>query len=471
MEKQVYTDIYGRSHITSKVLSSGGQGIVYRTEEPNILLKLEWDSTTKKIIKDTSDNRKYDEIRILPMMENTNITLPQATLKNVAGYTMKLLDDMSSFEEVFSDYGEEHPGNTWLDGIRATDLQLAETFAIYISSGGIRKRIEAYLRSACILARIHASGLVYCDVSDKNMFVSKDADKSVVWLIDCDNLDYMVNTVKRTGWRTPGFGAPEIYRGKGNTMYSDSYSFAISLFMTLTGHHPFMGDAVDAVLEEQDMLDEIDVDVACNGGFAWIGDEDDDSNHTERGIPYNMFLSDSLVKCFDRTFSQEARNNKQKRITMPEWAFILAKESDNIIHCSSCQMDYYAHSSHCCPWCDANNKLIHIISKRKKSEGTVDLWEYIHELRPEKINVPMRVLNGFNCNQTDEYAFQLDFSNKKNKIRDLSSSYDFYIVIDNKEKMIYGETTIDTSNSISLIGICKKNNVRIEMEISTENEN
>ncbi len=77
MAKDIYVDTYGRSHVASKVLSSGGQGIVYLTEEPNVLLKLEWNPVTQEIEKDTSNNDKFDNIRILPMLESTNLTLPQ----------------------------------------------------------------------------------------------------------------------------------------------------------------------------------------------------------------------------------------------------------------------------------------------------------------------------------------------------------------------------------------------------------
>ena len=56
MAKDIYIDTYGRSHVASKVLSSGGQGIVYLTEEPNVLLKLEWNPSTQEIEKDTRKN-------------------------------------------------------------------------------------------------------------------------------------------------------------------------------------------------------------------------------------------------------------------------------------------------------------------------------------------------------------------------------------------------------------------------------
>ena len=118
MAKDIYIDTYGRSHIASKVLSSGGQGIVYLTEEPNVLLKLEWNPKTQKIEKDTSNNDKFNKIRILPMLENTNLTLPQTILRDVVGYTMKMLDGMVSFEEAFNGDDYNLPDNEWLNSMK-----------------------------------------------------------------------------------------------------------------------------------------------------------------------------------------------------------------------------------------------------------------------------------------------------------------------------------------------------------------
>lgn len=465
MGKDVYIDRYGRSHIASKVLSSGGQGIVYKTEEPNTLIKLEWNPFTKEIVKDTSNNVKFDKIRILPLLEKTNITLPQTILRDVAGYTMRMLDDMKSFEEVFSYEGKDRPKNKWLKEMGESNPELETMLAQYISSGGIRKRIYAYLKASCVLAKIHASGLVYCDVSDKNMFVSMDADKANVWLIDCDNLDYMKNTVKRNGWRTAGFGAPEIYKGKGNTMYSDAYSFSIALFWTLTNKHPFMGEAVGEALEEVDMLDGTEEDFACCGNFAWIGDEDDDSNHSEIGIPFNMFLSESLFNCFNTIFSEQGRKNRQKRITMPEWGFILAKNLDGVVRCNNCQMDYYGHTTFNCPWCDTENKYIRIKTKRECRDKYVDYWEFIHEQHADRVDVPLRVLAGFNCNQIDDNAFRLTYKGNEIEITDFSSQYDFFMVVNGKEKPLYGQMSISIDLGIKLCSICKKSGIRYEIEI------
>lgn len=88
MAKETYIDTYGRRHETSKVLSSGGQGIVYLTEEPNVLIKLEWNPLTQKIEEDIRKNDKFDNIRILPLLEGTNLTLPQTILRDKVGYEL-----------------------------------------------------------------------------------------------------------------------------------------------------------------------------------------------------------------------------------------------------------------------------------------------------------------------------------------------------------------------------------------------
>ena len=118
MGKEIYIDTYGRSHVASKVLSSGGQGIVYLTEEPNVLIKLEWNPSTQEIEKDTRNNDKFDNIRILPLLEKTNLTLPQTILRDVVGYTMKMLDGMVSFEDAFSGDDYERPDNEWISSMK-----------------------------------------------------------------------------------------------------------------------------------------------------------------------------------------------------------------------------------------------------------------------------------------------------------------------------------------------------------------
>ena len=469
MAKDIYVDTYGRSHIASKVLSSGGQGIVYITEEPNVLLKLEWNPMTQEIEKDTSNNDKFDNIRILPMLENTNLTLPQTILRDVVGYTMKMLDGMVSFEEAFSGDDYELPDNEWINNMKEANEYLGDRLQKYIATGGMRKRLNAFLNASCVLSKIHASGLVYCDISEKNMFVSADPQMSHVWLIDCDNLSFMKESIKKRdgGLHSPGYGAPEIYEDKGKTMYSDAFSFAIALFWELTMSHPFMGFATSEMLDELDMLDAPEEDYTCTGAFAWVCDEEDDSNRSSSGMPIEMFINASLFEKFQKTFSENGRRNRQKRTTMPEWTYVLAKELDHVVRCKYCQMDYYGNKESVCPWCDAENSVISVSAYKVVGERKEFKWDFVHEISEGAINIPMRVLEGVNSNHLDEKAFRIICVEDGIEIGDLSNQYDFFLN-NSTGKQIYGSTKFSHMNNIILSAIDRRNGNEYLLEIEVK---
>lgn len=467
MGKDIFIDTYGRSHVASRVLSSGGQGIVYLTEEPNVLLKLEWNPKTQEIEKDISNNTKFDNIRILPLLEKTNLTLPQTILKDVVGYTMKMLDGMVSFEEAFSVDVYETTNNVWIESIKKSNQDIGEILEKYLVTGGMRKRLKAFLNASCILAKIHASGLVYCDISEKNMFVSSDPDKANVWFIDCDNLNFMKYSVKKRdgGLHSPGFGAPEIYEDKGKTMYSDAFSFAIALFWILTMTHPFKGAAVEQAIDELDMIDITEEDYACSGTFAWVCDEEDDSNRGGFVIPYEIVLDKTLFDRFQKTFSETGRKNRQKRTTMPEWAYVLAKALDHTVRCKYCQMDYYGNEMSICPWCDTKNKLLKVSSFKVFDNKKVFQWDFVHELLETNVYIPIRLLKGFCSNDLDENVLRIAIYKDGIEISDLSNQYDFFAVVEDKEKQIYGSTKFSTTDKIVLSAINKRNSNSYLIEI------
>lgn len=464
MVKNIYIDTYGRSHIASSILSIGSQGVVYRTEDPDIVLKLEWNPITHEIVKDTRDNARFNRMRILPLIPETNLTLPESTLKDATGYTIRLLDGMKSFEDVFSSEGKEKPDNEWLTNIGKVDFNLENQFKQYISSGGIKKRLYAYLKAAGVLAKIHASGLVYGNISDRNMFISSEMNKPDVWLVGCDNLDYMKNTFKKGACYTPGFGSPEAYCEKGNTMYSDSYAFAIALFWTLTTKHPFMGNAVEEALKG-DFLDYLQEDFACSGNFAWIGDPTDDSNISDIGLPYNMFIGKLLLECFTNTFGQLGKSNRYKRTIMPEWTYNLAKELDYTVKCRHCKMDYYANQDLVCPWCDSKNQLITVNSKQLIKNRQVEQWNFIGEIKEEGVDIPLRILEGFCYEHIDDTAFQLKYECEEIEISNLSTQYSFYSIGIEDKKEIYGSTRFSCMSNIVIQAIHKKNSICYLIEI------
>lgn len=464
MSQKSYCDVYGRRHTVTSILSSGGQGVVYRTQEPNTLLKLEWDPSTGEIGKNVATNEKFREIGLLPIPGRLHVTLPQSVLRDAAGYTMRLLDEMVSFEDAFSGEGKEPVCNEWLEQFRESNPAITETFGLFIATGGKRKRLEAFLRSACILSELHANGLVYCDISDKNMFVSEAKGRADVWFIDVDNLDFIKNTGRKRGWRTPGFGAPEVIQGRGNTFYSDAFSFAVALFWTVAGTHPYVGPALEEVLEGEDILDMPEEDYACSGSVPWVAEQEDGQ---QGGIPYELIFSEEILEHFDRTFGEQGRNNRVMRTTMPEWAYVLAKERDRIIHCHKCDMEYDGEQNEICPWCDFDNSVLTIRTfELENGEKRNPIWNFIHERTEELLWIPVRILEGFRCGNPDRSAFSIQQSEEEMTIDHLQEEFEFKLSSDGSVfRDIYGKTKIRQRGGIKMIARKRHTEYEILIEI------
>lgn len=331
---QQFEDIYGYTHNATTEISRGGQGIVFRTENPNIAVKVALNSLGNGFSEDSSDNEAFESLRLLPIPSKINLTLPQATLRKYSGYVMTLLDDMESFESSFDYSFQTKCGyiNEWLESLG--NEELTEVFGQYIISGGLRRRLNAYLHIAKMLSQLHSNGLVYCDFSTKNAFISKSKENDNVWLIDADNLNYQEET-KASGYYTPGFGAPEVIKGKGCTFYSDSYAFAVSLYWQITGTHPFKGALLESNFDDDDDFADDHEDKAYSGEYPWINDAEDDSNHTTTCIPHELIISSRLNELFQKEFSEEGRTKRHTRPTMFEWVHQLSFELDHTIRCKN----------------------------------------------------------------------------------------------------------------------------------------
>lgn len=456
-----FEDIYGYTHITTSEIARGGQGAVFRTQNPNIAVKVEFDNAGTEFCKDVSHNEALEELRMLPILKKVNITLPQATLMSMAGYVMTLLDDMDSFETVFSyNFNEKcEYENEWLESFGDDAGDSVNMFGQYILSGGRRRRLQAYLKAAAYLAEIHGKGLVYCDFSSKNVFVSKDAKNSEVWLIDADNLNYQDFT-KHFSFFTPGYGAPEVVAGKGCTFYSDCYAFAVSLFWQLVERHPFRGALMEEGFDEDDFVD--DAEERANAGeFPWILDEEDDRNAVETPIPQELVLTDRTRKLFGRTFSNEGKSKRQTRPSMFEWSYSLAMDFDNSVKCSHCEMDYDASFDEC-PWCDSKNKIVKIVSTKNKK-----VWEYAHELvEGNDYVVPLRLLKGYRAEEIDKKSFCIGLSADFIVISQLNENYEWSISQNEDDYSdIYGRVRFKGDCKVKCKSKASNETIEIEVRI------
>lgn len=392
---QKFLDNHGYEHIVTKILGEGGQGMVCLTDTPGYVLKFVSDENGNLYSeKEYQAAFKYytavfKNINHLPINSNEHMAVPVAILTEYAGYVMRLMEDMAPFTIL-----DEGP----------------ETYPL---SGGHRYRLEILSKCASILANIHSKGMVYCDISPNNIFVTKDylSKNQNVWFIDTDNLFIPSKTKKPRLVYTPRYAAPELIneRSEGCTQNSDLYSFAIMAYECLSMIHPFAGKAA---IEGQDSGDDWDnssgwdqssakenvtpdIDPIYSGKYSWINDPDDDSNRSSDGFPYKFFLTQELFELFQQTFS-EGRETPEFRPTAYFWQKSLAKASDSTLLCPNCNMSYvYDTNQEVCPYC--GNKLSNIILIKENNDLVFSrelLWDENAAVSKE-IAIPERVFISF----------------------------------------------------------------------------
>ncbi len=158
----------------------------------------------------------------------------------------------------------EHPGVQ-----RSMDLgtNRSEPYLVleYVEGDNLRRRLRAEpgkapldlavaldwgRQLAVALAYLHAHGIVHRDLKPENILVTAD-DKLKV----ADFGTAMLEGARRLTWRhlseslgTPDYMSPEQVQGNRGDARSDLYSWGVLMYELLTGHPPFRGDNMMAVM-------------------------------------------------------------------------------------------------------------------------------------------------------------------------------------------------------------------------------
>ena len=405
---RIVTDKFKYRHELTRILASGGQGTVWRTTDPKIAVKIAGNesSTPDELRALAEDTRNaLERLSGLPIPANIGISVPIAPLEGVPGYSMLLLQGLSSFEEAFN-------VRTWAEQIDDAEIPAAfkawgdkttaKRFAAYNKSGGLRRRLLALAKCASELSRLNGAGLIYCDVNMNNVLLSDDMNNPVLWLIDPDNIRY--DNPNGGAILFPGFGAPEIYRGEtGNTSQGDVWAFAVAAFkLLLLWEHPFEG----ALMYDYEDADEGET-LAYTGEFPYALDPDDDTNaNLARGVAENI-LTPELDALFTRTFI-DGKDRPELRPPMFVWAEALAGAADLAVKCPVCGSSYYDADK--CVWCDAETPpLLTINTYRLAQDGTrQNVWRFVHEAADgAPVMIPKRVLAPFMMTDFDTEIFTL----------------------------------------------------------------
>lgn len=415
-----FVDEYHNVHIQDRVLGQGGQGMVFRTKDPDLAIKLVTDESGNPL----SDNKlvkKYEKrfkrVRLLPLPDNLNIAVPVALLNNEAGYVMQLLSEMVPLS------------NLWLSGMAAENITLADipawlsaipeneakSIVHYYRTGGLRRRLTALYKCASLLARLHGNGLVYGDISPNNVFISERLEDSSVWLIDADNIRFEITEGGSVVY-TPQYGAPELVQGKdGVRPSSDCHAFAVVAFYLLSLIHPFIGRKIEGMdrgdWAEDEGNDEDSIEKAYAGFFPWVDDQNDDSNYSDQGLPRSLLLTKDLKILFEATFGL-GRTCPFLRPTIYHWPEALSQAADITVTCPGCSMSYfydYIHpetDNHNCPYCKTPRPPLIILESYRWNGVNKPLnspcWRYAREITDNaEITIPRRVFDEFTMVDSD----------------------------------------------------------------------
>lgn len=430
---QKLIDQYNNVFYLKNELSRGGQGVVYRTTDVDLAIKQPLDLYGNP---DTASDlqSRFENIRLLPIPQGCQITLPLSILKTVPGYVMRLLDDMSPFEEFtrFQTFKKNETDLKYWDWVsEVPDADMQKRLAYYSYTGSTKKRLGALASCAVVLARLHGAGLVYGDISYNNCFYGQGKDLPTVWLIDADNLRLESPRFNKSVY-TQRFAAPEVVAGKDcNRLRSDCWAFAVMAFELLSLTHPFIGDAVensDWATDDWD-ADNWDNDSgnatlsannsaesrAFSGQLPFIDDLNDDSNRTQNGLGRDLVLTPQLTTLFHETFTA-GRIDPFRRPTMFYWALELTRAFDESIVCPKCGMSYYYNNREC-PYCDSPAPR-YILLKTKR-------WQKVYsssEISVE-IDVPDRCINHFSLLNHDNPCCRVTVDFEKNTLKPLPGEF------------------------------------------------
>jgi serine/threonine protein kinase len=409
-----FIDDYQNIHIQDKILGQGGQGVVFRTKDPDLAIKLVTDESGNPVTDEESVERyskRFKRVRLLPLPERLNISVPAALLQNNAGYVMQLLSEMVPFSHFWLDGKSAEtigPNDipAWLSAMPANE---AKNIVHYYRTGGLRRRLHALYKCASLLARLHGNGMVYGDISPNNIFISEGLDDSSVWLIDADNIRFEITKGGSIVY-TPKYGAPELVQGKdGGRPSSDCHAFAVVAFYLLSLIHPFVGKKVDETDEgdwaDEENDDEDIEDKAYAGLFPWVDDKDDDSNSSDSGLPRSLLLTEKLITLFEGTFGP-GRTTPLLRPTIYHWPEALAQAADITVMCPECSMNYYYDfihpetEDHNCPYCKTRRPQVLILESYRWNGPDNPLnspcWRYVREIsQGSELTVPRRVFDEF----------------------------------------------------------------------------
>ena len=147
-------------YLIEKVAGTGGQGAVFFVENDNRIVIKAITNPDGQIIQNKEKYKQYRDtvLRVISKANFNNLASPICMLESpYCGYVMRFMEGMEKIENIMMPKKEK----------------LAE---FYTKTGGIKKRYYVLREIARVLNDLYNNGLVYADISPKNIYVSKNKE-------------------------------------------------------------------------------------------------------------------------------------------------------------------------------------------------------------------------------------------------------------------------------------------------------
>ena len=424
-------DELSQQHSLTTILGRGGQGVVFRTTDPDLVVKciLKDNQVVTNTAEKETYKKKLSKLSLYPINPEFNIAKPLFMLKDQAGYVMQMMQGMQPIQAIL-DYKNPKETQGKLPGWLSRELPVETSYPLahYAKTGGSKQRLAILMQAATELSKLHSVGLIYGDISPENVFFSVDRQFNHVWFIDADNICFDRPKSAAVVY-TPGYGAPELVtKQDGCRPQSDCYSFATLAFKLLTMVAPFDG----AALDEANGWDEGETsteDKALQGLLPFIDDLIDDSNRANSGLPRDLVLTPELKTLFAKTFTQ-GRVSPWQRPTIHHWPEALAAAHDAMIPCTGCNMSYYPADHTNCPYCKLSVPdyfQLNCYQWQSNEPLQKSNWQSVHLAKDAPFIVPDRVLQAFMVESHDQGVLELYQLEGDWFIRQLSDQHTVFI--------------------------------------------
>lgn len=283
---------------------------------------------------------------------------PEDVIKDPTGRTVGFImpyldpDSMQSLNTLLNPSARQRPGT---DGERNPFHFVKWDYLVGIA------------RNLCrAFARLHESGVIFGDVSGKNIMVST---RGIVTFVDCDSFQVLddKNNVHWPSLGTESYAAPEHWaRLEDGTAAnavssrkqsllnelrleesSDNYSLAILVFQLLAeGNHPCGRGKWHGTGEKPTQRVLMDHGHWCYGTNSPF--------RAGKRIPESDFLPPKILRRFDDAIGAGAQD-PSKRPTAREWAKAL--DDITFARCGADERHVYSAHRFVCPWCETEAKI------------------------------------------------------------------------------------------------------------------